>query len=98
MFFFIVFENMRNMKREKRYDMMRHKISSRSLVIELGKKLNLSSEQIQNILNTTQHTTEYLSFSLGPPHYPGGFYGCVSINDFNIIKSTKRIHEGKLFK
>jgi hypothetical protein len=77
------------MKRKKRYDIMKQNMRSRSLVEDLGKQLGLPTEQIQNILNNTQHSTEYLSFSLGPPGYGGGFYGCVSISDFDVVRKSK---------
>jgi hypothetical protein len=79
-----------NMKREKRYDIMKYNMKSRSRIEELGKQLELPTELIQNILNNTQYSTEHLSFSLGPPDYPGGFYGTISISDFDISKKYKK--------
>jgi hypothetical protein len=58
----------------------------RSRIEELGKQLELPTELIQNILNNTKHDNEHISFSVGPPNYSGGYYGTVSINDFNIPK------------
>ena len=43
-------------------------------------------EQINAIMNTDQHEPEHLSFSLGPPHYSGSYYGTISISDFTIAK------------
>ncbi len=48
----------------------------------LGRQLGLTSEQIHSIMDNTPHSTEPVSLSLGPPHYPGSFYGTVSLNDF----------------
>jgi hypothetical protein len=52
----------------------------------LGRQLGLDTEQINAILDTNQHENEHLSFSLGPPLYSGGYYGTISISDFNIPK------------
>lgn len=72
------------------HDIMKHNKSSRSQIEEFGKQLGLPTEQIHSILNNTRHSNEYLSFSLGPPHYPAGYYGTVSINDFNIKKTNEK--------
>lgn len=74
------------MKEEERHEIMKQCADSRSQIVELGKQLGLNARQIRTILNETQHNTEHLSFSLGPPHYGSGFYGTVSINDFSISK------------
>lgn len=51
-------------------------------IAELGKQLGLSTEQIHSVMDNGPHSTESVSLSLGPPHYPGSFYGTVSLNDF----------------
>ncbi len=65
---------------------MKQSIVFNPQIIQLGKQLGLDAEQIQSILRTTQQTTEHLSFSQGPPQYPGSYYGTISISDFNITK------------
>jgi hypothetical protein len=54
----------------------------KSRIVELGRQLGLTTEQIHSIMESTPHSTEPVSLSLGPPHYSGSFYGTVSINDF----------------
>lgn len=76
------------MKSEKGCDIIKQNRRFRSRVIKLGKQLDLPTKQIQNILNNAQPVTEYVSFSLGPPHYPGAFYGSISSNDFDISKKS----------
>ena len=71
------------------HDIMKHKTTFTSRVEELGKQLQLPTEQIRAIQKTTKHSTEHLSFSLGPPHYSGSYYGSVSIKDFNILKKQR---------
>jgi DNA-binding transcriptional MerR regulator len=53
-----------------------------SQIAELGRQLGVTAEQIHSIMDDTLHDTEPVSLSLGPPHYPGSFYGTVSLNDF----------------
>jgi hypothetical protein len=48
----------------------------------LGIKLGLSKKDINDVMKDTSMGDEQTSFSLGPPGYPGSFYGTVSINDF----------------
>jgi hypothetical protein len=59
-----------------------------SRIIELGRQLGLTTEQIRSIMEDILYDTEPVSLSLGPPHYPGAFYGTVSINDFRTKKQT----------
>lgn len=56
----------------------------------LGKQLGLDTKHIRNILNNTQHTTEQMSFSQGPPMYSGSYYGTISINDFTSPKQQTK--------
>jgi hypothetical protein len=56
----------------------------------LGKQLGLDTKHIRNILNNTQHTTEQMSFSQGPPMYSGSYYGTISINDFTTPKQQTK--------
>jgi len=67
-------------------DNMKQTINICSRVETLGRQLGLDTEQIHAILNTNQHEPERLSFSLGPPHYSGSYYGTISISDFTIVK------------
>jgi len=53
-----------------------------SQLLDLGKQLGLSTEQIHSILDTSPQKTERIAFPLGPPHYHSGFYGTVSIAHF----------------
>jgi len=61
----------------------------KSRIVELGRKLGLTTEQINSIMDDTLHDTEPVSLSLGPPHYPGTHYGTVSIIDFNQSQITE---------
>ena len=61
----------------------------KSRIVELGRQLELTSEQIHSIMNDTLHDVEPVSLSLGPPHYPGTHYGTVSIIDFNHSQITE---------
>ncbi len=49
---------------------------------KFAKVLGLSKKEIDVVLNSMSTRNEQPSFSLGPPFYPGGRYGTVSINDF----------------
>ena len=48
----------------------------------LGIKLGLSKKDINDIMKDTSMGDEQTSFSSGPPTYPGGRYGTVSIKVF----------------
>jgi hypothetical protein len=61
----------------------------KSQIIELGRSLGLTTEQIHSIMNDTLHDTEPISLSLGPRYYPGAHYGTVSIIDFNPPQITE---------
>jgi hypothetical protein len=67
-------------------DNMKQTMNICSRVELLGRQLGLDSEQINTIMNTDQHEPEHLSFSLGPPHYSGSYYGTISIRDFTQAK------------
>ena len=67
-------------------DTMKQAMNVCSRVETLGRQLGLDTEQIHAIMNTNQQEPEYLSFSLGPPMYGGGYYGTISISDFNVAK------------
>ena len=67
-------------------DTMKQAIDICSRVETLGRQLGLDTEQIHTILNTNQNENEHLSFSLGPPHYSGSYYGTISISDFTVAK------------
>ena len=56
--------------------------SMKRKIYGLGIKLGLSKKDINDIMKDTSMGDEQTSFSLGPPGYPGSFYGTVSINDF----------------
>lgn len=58
----------------------------KSRIVELGRQLGFSPEQVYAIIDNTLHDTESVSLSLGPPHYPGVHYGTVSINDFDVLR------------
>ncbi len=47
-----------------------------------AKALGLNKKEIYAILNDTSAIVEQTSFSSGPPMYPGGRYGTVSIKVF----------------
>jgi hypothetical protein len=61
----------------------------KSRIVELGRQLGLTTEQINSIMDGTLHDTEPVSLFLGPPHYPGAHYGTVSILDFNHSQITE---------
>jgi len=61
----------------------------KSRIVELGRQLGLTTEQIHSIMNDTLHDTELVSISLGPPRYPGAHYGTVSVIDFNHSQITE---------
>jgi hypothetical protein len=86
-FYILVLRRGKNMKIKERHDTKKQISNPHSQIVELGKHLGLDIEQIQFILNDTRHTTEHLCFSLGPPHYGAGFYGAISINDFDVSKT-----------
>jgi hypothetical protein len=67
-------------------DTMKQSMNVCSRVETLGRQLGLDTEQIHAIMNTNQQEPEHLSFSLGPPMYSGGYYGTISISDFNVAK------------
>jgi len=48
----------------------------------LGFNLGLNKKEINAILSESLIKDEHASFSLGPPKYPGSFYGTFSINEF----------------
>jgi len=48
---------------------------------QLGKKVGLNKNEVNNILNKTNSKVEQPSFSVGPD-YSGGWYGTTSIKDF----------------
>ena len=81
----------KNMKRDENHKIMKQMKNPLFQIVESGKQLELDIEQIDSILNDTQHTTEHVSFHLGPPLYGGAFYGAISINDFNILKKEDMI-------
>ncbi len=56
--------------------------SMKRKIYGLGIKLGLNKKDINDIMKDTSMRDEQTSFSLGPPGYPGSFYGTVSINDF----------------
>jgi len=65
---------------------MKQAIDVCSRVEELGRQLGLDAEQIHAIVNAPHDEPEHLSFSLGPPHYSGSYYGTISIRDFTPTK------------
>ena len=65
--------------------------SMKSRIVELGRQLGLSAEQIREIMDDTLHGAEPVSLSLGPPYYPGTHYGTVSIADFKCERTTRKI-------
>jgi len=44
-------------------------------------RLGLTNQEIEGII--LNNVPEPVSFSIGPPYYPGAHYGTVSINDFD---------------
>ena len=53
------------------------------LYYTLGKKLGLTKNDIDQILNSTLRSDETITFSQGPPFYQGGTrYGTVSVKVF----------------
>jgi hypothetical protein len=62
----------------------------KSRIVELGRQLGLTTEQINSIMDDTLQDIEPVSLSLGPPHYPGAHYGTVSIIDFNYERKMKK--------
>ena len=50
----------------------------------LGKELGLNKQDIDNIISNPDKNLENVNFSNGPPWYPGGKYGVISINEFHI--------------
>ena len=52
------------------------------LYYQVGNKLGLSQIEIKNILNGGAKKTNQAKLETGPPWYPGGFYGSISIKDF----------------
>ena len=48
-------------------------------------KLGLNPNEINKIMNK-KVVSEQISFSNGPPWYPGGKYGTISINEFLFYK------------
>ena len=66
----------------KRYSNGNVDSSMKRKIDGLGLKLGLSKKDINYIMKDTSMGDEQTSFSLGPPGYPGSFYGTVSINDF----------------
>ena len=54
-----------------------------SKFIQLGKKLGLNKKDLEGMLKTVPMRDEQLLLSIGPPGYGGGgYYGTISINDF----------------
>lgn len=49
---------------------------------DLGKKLGLTQEEMDDAIKSTMVEKEKSSFALGPPGYGGGRYGSVSIKEF----------------
>ena len=53
-----------------------------SELIKLGKKIGLEKKDMNTMLKNILPRNEQHSFSLGPSMYNGGYYGTISINDF----------------
>ena len=51
-------------------------------VYELGYMIGLNKKDMNSILNDTLLRNEQLSLTAGPPPYHSGFYGTISIKDF----------------
>ena len=45
-------------------------------------KVGLNKKDFDNILKNSNNSNEHLSYSIGPPWYPGTKYGTISVNDF----------------
>ena len=56
--------------------------NNKLLVHELGNVIGLNKKEMNSILNDTLLKNEQLSLTAGPPPYNGGFYGTISIKDF----------------
>jgi hypothetical protein len=56
------------------------KNSIKQEIHKLGKMIGLNENDIALMLNDSINEQYY--FSTGPPWYPGGRYGTISINDF----------------
>jgi hypothetical protein len=61
---------------------MKQKRTKKTDIYTLGRTLGLSNRTIKTVLNQTPQGNEQTKFSFGPPHYGGGYYGTISINDF----------------
>ena len=48
---------------------------------ELGQMLELNNKDIKQLLKGASSRYEQTSYSMGPPGYPGAFYGTISIYD-----------------
>ena len=70
----------------------------KSRIVELGRQLGLSIDQINSIMNDTSHNSESVSLSLGPPLYPGAHYGTISINDFNDERNMRKRNVSEIMK
>jgi hypothetical protein len=53
-----------------------------SRIIELGRQLGLSLEEIHSLMDDMVQDSEQLKISLGPPNYPGTHYGTISVDAF----------------
>ena len=49
---------------------------------KIGQIIGLNKKEINEVLRKITNRKEQPSFSVGPPCYPGNFYGVVSIKDF----------------
>jgi len=61
---------------------MKNKTTSK--IYLLGEKIGLTKEDINTALLNLNKKPEQIYFSNGPPWYPGGRYGTISINEFQI--------------
>jgi len=51
-------------------------------IFNLGSQLGLNKNEIKNIIHKQESIKDQISFSSGPPFYPGGRYGTISIKEF----------------
>ena len=51
-------------------------------IYELGNKLGLNKDDLDFVLKDFNAVSGQVSLSIGPPWYPGGRYGTISIKDF----------------
>ena len=77
--------------------MNRRNNKTNASIDELGLMLGLEKKNMDQLLKEVSPRDEQVSFSLGPPLYTGGFYGTISVNDFenqsesNSLKVIKSI-------